>query len=199
MIAPAEPAGDRWRLARLWRSDRAALEGLYLGLRPEDRRMRFFGAVSDARIRAYCASLGRPGDVVVGAWSDDDRLVGAAELRRSPDGRAEIALVVADGWRRRGIGAALLGAAVTMARNRFERRLFVTCLAENRPMRTLAARAGVTAASPEGEVEGRLRSGWPSAYTWLREATLDGDGIAHAFGRLARRTRPPVRDARNAA
>ena len=184
MKTPAGKAGDRWRLARLWISDRAALEELYISLSPEDRRMRFFGAVSDTRIRAYCAGIDWFGDVVVGAWSADGRLVGAAELRRDGSAmadRAEIALVVAEGWRRRGLGAALLDAAVVMARNRFQRRVFVTCLAENRPMRTLAARAGVTTTSPDGEVEGRLRSGWPSAYSWWSEAAIDGDGFARAL------------------
>lgn len=192
MTTPAGTAGNRWRLARLWHPDRAALEALYLSLSPEDRRMRFCGAVSDTRIRAYCSAFDWRGDVVVGAWSDDDELIGVAELRRAPSAsgeRAEIALAVVPGWRRLGIGDALLRAAVALARNRFERKVYVTCLAENRPMRALAARAGVMTVSPDGEVVGRLRADWPSAFTLWSEATLDSDGIARALRRMANRPR----------
>jgi acetyltransferase len=56
--------------------------------------------------------------------------------------RAEIALVVADGWQRRGVGTGLLACLHSEAKRRGLRELVIETLAGNRGMLALARRAG---------------------------------------------------------
>ena len=70
----------------------------------------------------------------------------------NPDGETcEFALVVADGWQRRGLGRRLMDLLIEVARSRGLRAMVGHVLADNRPMLTLCSKLGFeTANSAEG-------------------------------------------------
>ena len=98
-------------------SDAQALHDLLAGLSLESSYRRFFVGVGVPTSRMVTALLRR--DDTHGAWvcADGDRLVGHA-VWGVDDGAAEIGVVVADAWQRRGIGRSLTAAAAAEARTR---------------------------------------------------------------------------------
>lgn len=187
MTARSTAAGIRPAVSRLWSADRAALEAHYLRLDVADRRMRFFGPVSDSYIRAHCKRIDWSAAAMAGAFADGG-LRGVAELRfshQTPRTGAEVAVSVDAGWRRRGIGEALFGAAMALARNRLVGRISVVCLAENTTMRRLAARCGVVSAGRSEEVLGAVDAAWPSPVSFWREAALNRESLFRASAELA--------------
>ena len=131
-VRPAEPA------------DAAALHQLVAGLSLESGRRRFFVGVGAPSARMVAALLRR--DATHGAWvcADGDRVVGHA-MWGVDEGAAELGVVVADAWQRRGIGRSLTAAAAAEARSRglVDVRLHVS--AENRGLaRRLSAGADAT-------------------------------------------------------
>ena len=119
---------------------------LLCALDATDRRLRFGRPMDDEAILDHVDGLARGGALVLGMWRGL-ALVGAVEVVRV-GGCAEIALVVAPSARRAGLGRALFERALAGAP------AVVVCLsilAENRPMRAMAARAGfgVVATGPE--------------------------------------------------
>ena len=131
-VRPAEPA------------DAAALHQLVAGLSLESGRRRFFVGVGAPSARMVAALLRR--DATHGAWvcADGDRVVGHA-MWGVDEGAAELGVVVADAWQRRGIGRSLTAAAAAEARSRglVDVRLHVS--AENRGLaRRLSTGADAT-------------------------------------------------------
>ncbi|WP_225845153.1 GNAT family N-acetyltransferase [Streptomyces sp. HPF1205] len=122
--------GGRWYVEPAGPRDRAGLEALFASCSPETVRLRFFG-LPRAFPRPYVddALAGRPDlhDAVVGHRGDRSRPVGLAGLVARPheegDGSgghrvAELAVLVADDWQRRGLGGAMTGTLLTRARDR---------------------------------------------------------------------------------
>jgi len=69
--------------------------------------------------------------------------IGVARFSSLPDGRScEFAVVVGDGWRGRGLAAALMGELIGAAREAGLETMMGTTLGENRPMLKLAASLG---------------------------------------------------------
>src|ERR1700739_2302061 len=89
-----------------------------LRLSPEERRLRFSGAVGDAFVTAHCERIDLLRAVIIGHF-ENGVLRGAAELRLETGiaGRAELAVTVEGAYQDRGIGAELLGHALTVAAN----------------------------------------------------------------------------------
>ncbi len=111
-----------------------------LALTPVERRMRFQGAVSDDAIASYVRRIDWFRTMAIGYFVDG-RLRGVAELvaERAVSPRAgEIAVTVETQWQGSGVGTALIQRIVTAARNRLLRRVTMTCLIENQPMRHIA-------------------------------------------------------------
>ncbi|MFI6402284.1 GNAT family N-acetyltransferase [Streptomyces sp. NPDC050548] len=125
-IRPARP-GDREQVLRL-----------YQGLSMESLRFRFFGPSRRLVERAAAKACSPPRDGYLALVADDGRrIVGISEYEtavgQSCDQRcAEMALVVADDWHRRGVGRLLVEELVSAARAGGVRRFTADALAENR-------------------------------------------------------------------
>lgn len=132
--------------------DAAALGALIESLPLFDRRLRFHGTVNGlagaALERWTTPDPQREVALVVCAREGDvETLVADARytIDAAGDG-AECALMVAPGWRRRGIGVRCMHALRTAAHHRGLRWLYGSVLAENTPMLALAQRCGFVVA-----------------------------------------------------
>jgi GNAT superfamily N-acetyltransferase len=158
-------------IRRLGSCGSGAIRDHLLRLDDEDRRLRFSGPVSAARIEAHCASLDLSrvpvlGGVVAGT------VRGIAELRPLPGGwprAAEVAISVERRHQGRGIGGALLHRLTLVARNRWILRLHLLCLVDNGRMMRLARGLGGGLSFAEGQVEGTIDLAWPTPWTVLEE------------------------------
>jgi GNAT superfamily N-acetyltransferase len=133
-----------------------AIEGHFLALRTEDRRLRFGAGLSDQAICLYVKRIDFARDAVFGLFDDEFRLVAAAHLARG-DGHAEFGVSVLRGQRGRGVGGALLACAHTHARNWGVRQLLMHCLTENGAMMHLARKQGMDIVSASGETDAWLK------------------------------------------
>lgn len=91
----------------------------FLAMTPEDRRCRFHGMTSDARIAQYCAEMTRREAHLIGCF-EGERLVGLIEIAYSGEGaerRGEVGMSVAADRRDRGIGHTLVQHALDYAAN----------------------------------------------------------------------------------
>jgi GNAT superfamily N-acetyltransferase len=139
--------GGRWVSIRpIERSDAAGLSELYASLSPESRRRRFLRPIVSVSPAVLAAFTERDGEGMVGILSErgpnDGAVVGHASVQ--PDGRggAEVAFTVADELQGRGVGRALVDAAVDLARARGIERVTATLLVDNVPMRRLLGGSG---------------------------------------------------------
>jgi acetyltransferase len=127
--------------------DRDIEHAFVSGLSPETRHNRLLGGAI-AITREYIERLvsvdySRDMALAATAMLDGETLIGVARYVRDRDGEAaEFALVVADAWHGRGIGARLLAKLIDVARRRGLKRLYGDILATNRPMLELARKLG---------------------------------------------------------
>lgn len=116
MIEIESASGDRPGLASLEPSDGALVTRLFGRLSPESLYRRFFSPI--VKPQQFTASLLRVDQLdrkAVGAV-DGGELVGVAQYSSRPGSReAELAIVVADGWQRQGIGTRLVAALADRA------------------------------------------------------------------------------------
>jgi RimJ/RimL family protein N-acetyltransferase len=145
------PVGrERWVTIRpIESSDRDDLFGFYRGLSPAASFARFMGMgtelAAEAADRFACANhTSADGLVAVlhEAGPDDGRIVGHLCMEPDGTGAEEIAVAVAEGFRGRGIGTALMHEAVQSAHRRRVPRLTATMFATNQAMRRLMLDAG---------------------------------------------------------
>jgi RimJ/RimL family protein N-acetyltransferase len=149
-----------------------------LRLTADERRMRFQGGVADLSIERLCAQLDWFRTVVVG-YVVDGRLRGAAQLgfdRFLCPHTVEVAVTVETPWQGRGVGTELIRRAVTIARNRGTRRLFMLCLVENRRMREIARKLQSALHVESGTIEADLGLRRATPWTLLEELVQDGAG-----------------------
>ena len=136
------PVGDhRWVSIRpIERSDAAGLSAFYAGLSPESRRRRFLGAVVTVD-PALIAQFVMPDEGIVGVLRepgrDDGAIVAHASVQADRSGGAEVAFAVADELQGRGLGSALVDAAIRMAGERGFSHASASLYADNAPMRRL--------------------------------------------------------------
>lgn len=154
-IRPGEEADvDAW----LDVFEAVAAEGRWLGAEaPIDRpvrRARFAENLADARQALFVAEA-------------DGRLVGWIALSLAPYGVADLAMAVAEGWRGRGVGRALLAAGVDWARSTGAHKVALQAWPHNRAARALYARAGFAE-------EGYLRRHYPRRDGSLWDAVVMG-------------------------
>ena len=132
-------------------TDAPALHDLVAGLSLESAHRRFFVGVGPPSPRMVTALLRRDG--THGAWvcADGDRVVGHA-MWGVDEGAAELGVVVADAWQRRGIGRSLTAAAAAEAHSRglVDVRLHVS--AENRGLARRLSDGATTSVLADGTV-----------------------------------------------
>ena len=121
------------------------LVGHFLALSPNDRVLRFGGAMSDAWIVAYVESLLASAEPVLVVIERGGDISGALHLE-SIDGGVVLGLSVSTWARRLGIGTLLLHRAGLMTRVRGFKTLFVRNLNLNPPLQQLALRLGMSVA-----------------------------------------------------
>jgi GNAT superfamily N-acetyltransferase len=166
MVLTAAPR--TYRIRAIGPDDRDALLRFYADLSPESRQARFHGAapaVGGTAAAYFCRPdhAHREG-VVAEAAGEDGRtqIVGHLCLEPVEPGIAEMAIAVADGWQRRGVGRALLLAATVWARAHGIGTLSASMLWGNAPVLALIRSTGWPisfGASDGGTVEALVRIG----------------------------------------
>jgi GNAT superfamily N-acetyltransferase len=125
----------------LGRQHEAELYRLLLGLEASDRCSRFGLVVGDAYLANHAQHALAAADWIVGAFIDG-HLRGVVEIYvAEPHGYAEAVFVVEQEWRRRGVGCALLRAAMQLAVDSKTHSLRVRFSRHNWAMRKLASKA----------------------------------------------------------
>jgi acetyltransferase len=129
-------------------TDAEALERFYADLSEDSRHLRFFGCsrgISHPQATSFCTPdhEHREGFVAV-RTSDDGKTVIVGHLCLEPaDGRtAEVAIAVADGFQRQGIGRRLMASGIDWARSVGITRLTAMTLATNGAIHRLIAGLG---------------------------------------------------------
>ncbi len=165
-------------IRKLWPTEGNKFPDHLFRLDRDSRRMRFAHGVSDAFIDDYAARIGDMGSIVYGFFLDGE-LRAAAELRKLGEtwGReAEAAFSVEQAWQSKGIGQELMGRVIRAARNRGVHHLYMSCLAENAKMQTIARKHAATLRFEYGEVVGDIVPQDPSYFSLLAEAMEDRVG-----------------------
>lgn len=128
--------------------DGSAIAAFYAALSPESRRSRFFGAcrvISDRQAERFACAVerGASGWVALDAVGRIVAHLCLEPLGRPRDRIEEVAVAVAEDWRGRGIGHALLDGAIASARRRGVIALEATMLTGNHPIHALLERSGL--------------------------------------------------------
>ena len=163
------------RVRKLWPTEIEKFRDHLLRLDKESRRMRFAHGVSDNFITDYADRMLEMGSVVYG-FVDGGQVHAAAELRKLGmvwGQEAEAAFSVERPWQGQGIGTALMGRVIRAARNRGVQRLYMSCLAENGKIQSIARKHEAELRFEYGEVIGEIIPQWPDYFTYLAEAVDD--------------------------
>ena len=149
--------GGPLRLRPLRADDGDRLLGLCARLSPESRYRRFLSPMPMPRpdLLARLLDVDHRDREAIVALDGDDIVAVARYLREPGADVAEVALVVADEWHRRGIGRLLVRRLGRLARRRGIRAFAGTIAGENRPAMHLVRSVGpgVSARWATGEVE----------------------------------------------
>jgi GNAT superfamily N-acetyltransferase len=137
-LRPGSPVPD---IRRLGREHEGEMCRLLCALDSASRCGRFNQAASDAYLAGHARRALADATGILGAFVDGE-LRGVVELYcDGPRGCAEAAFVVAQDWRRRGLGLALLQAAIDAAARADAGTLRMIFSRHNWPMRKLADKA----------------------------------------------------------
>lgn len=169
-------------LRRLYLPDQQGYVEHLLRLDPATRHDRFGMAVSDDYLEKYAAGCFDTPDLVYGFF-DAGKICAAGELRqadKNPFARhraAEAAFSVEPGWRRKGIGTALMERIVRAAQNRRDETLHLMCLAQNKAMQGLARKFSADLEFGQDEVTGRMIGRHVTPLSLMGEAFDDASGF----------------------
>lgn len=180
--APEERSISAATMRKLWPTERDLFRDHLLRLDKDSRRMRFAHGVSDSFIEDYAGRMTDMGSIVFGYFVDGE-IRAAAELRKLSDAwgeEAEAAFSVERAYQDQGIGSALMGRVIRAARNRGVRLLFMSCLAENAKMQTIAKKHEAVLRFEYGEVVGEIIPNGPDYFSLLAEAVDDRVGYMMA-------------------
>jgi predicted N-acetyltransferase YhbS len=175
----SEQLGNEGTVRKLWPTENDKFRDHLLRLDKDSRRLRFAHSVSDSFIADYASRMTEYGSVVYGHIVET-RVRGAAELRRLGDSwgqEAEAAFSVERAYQDQGVGSELMGRVVRAARNRGIRRLYMSCLAENSRMQTIARKHDADLRFEYGEVIGEIMPATPNFFSILAEAAEDRVGF----------------------
>ena len=141
----------------------------------EARRLRFGNPVDDEFLDAYGERTLVSDACILGCFVKG-RLCGAAELRfLTPDRHAAEGAVSLDpDMRGLGLGDQLFGRLIALARQRGVRRLFLTCLRENKRMQKIARHHGADLAFSDGDIMVEIRRPFAEGETEAREWREEG-------------------------
>lgn len=176
-------------IRKLWPHEWPRFRDHLLRLDKETRRLRFAHAVADSFIEDYAARMTEMGALVVGAFVDDE-VRAAAELRKLGDtwGReAEAAFSVERPFQDQGLGTELMGRVIRAARNRGVNLLYMSCLAENARMQSIARKHDAAIRFEYGEVIGEIVPETPDYFSLVAEAVEDRVGYMMAVLDLSAR------------
>lgn len=166
-------------IRKLWPSEVDRFRDHLLRLDKASRRMRFAHSVSDTFIDDYAARMSEMGSVVYG-FVEDGEVRAVAELRKLSDAwgqEAEAAFSVEATHQDLGIGTELMGRIIRSARNRGIRRLYMSCLPENRRMQTIARKYEASLSFETGDVLGEIVPSDPNYFSMFAEAIEDRVGF----------------------
>jgi len=153
-VIPAEPGEDPLRAAPIVQirsievADAPLIREFVRSLSVETRYLRFMSGVKELSAQAIdrLTRVDHRRDAALIAVlenRDADRVVGAARYAANDDGEScDFAIVVADDWRRRGLGSRLLALLLDIASTRGLKRIGGDVLAINEPMKALAKAHG---------------------------------------------------------
>jgi len=143
-------------VSRLTMHDRAALVRHFLALSPDDRRLRFGSALTDAGLRAYAKTLSFIRDEFHAVRDAEMRILGVVHVARG-HGVPEIGLSVLEAARGQGLGGVLFAHAVQRLRVLGDREVQMRYLAENGAMMHLAQKHGMEIVMSGADSEARLK------------------------------------------
>ena len=169
-------------IRKLWPTETNKFRDHLLRLDRESRRMRFAHGVSDNFIVDYASRMHEMGSVVY-AFLEGGEVRAAAELRKLGvvwGQEAEAAFSVEKPWQDHGIGTDLMGRVIRAARNRGVQRLYMSCLAENAKMQTIARKHEADLRFEYGEVIGEIVPQTPDYFTIMAEEVDDRMGFMMA-------------------
>jgi GNAT superfamily N-acetyltransferase len=175
----SDKQGIEGTIRKLWPTETDKFRDHLLRLDKDSRRLRFAHSVSDSFIEDYASRMTEYGSVVYGHIVEA-HVRGAAELRRLGDSwgqEAEAAFSVERAYQDHGVGTELMGRVVRAARNRGVRRLYMSCLAENSRMQTIARKHDADLRFEYGEVIGEIMPETPNFFSILAEAAEDRVGF----------------------
>lgn len=150
------PGGWRLRLRPLSPGDGDRLRRFGQRLSPESRYRRFLSPIAcSPELVARLLDVDHRDREAIVLLEDDEIVAVARYARQAGAESADIAIVVADDWQRRGLGALLLRRLARLARLRGVRSFSGAIAGENRPAQVLVAALapGVRAWSASGLVE----------------------------------------------
>jgi GNAT superfamily N-acetyltransferase len=158
------PAPRDYVIRAIAPGDRDALERFYAGLSPESRHARFHGAgpLATATCRYFCGPdhARREGFVAETVGMDGrHEVIGHLCLEPAEPGVVELAVAVADAWQRRGVGRALVAAAIAWAEAHEVTCLKASMLSGNTAVLNLVRSSGrhvSLSAADGGVVEARI-------------------------------------------
>lgn len=165
-------------IRKLWPSETKKFREHLLRLDKNSRRLRFAHAVSDGFIEDYSSRMSDMGAIVY-AFIDQGEVRAVAELRKLSNlwgEEAEAAFSVESGYQEMGIGTELMGRVIRAARNRGVHRLYMSCLAENRKMQSIARKHEADLRFEYGEVVGEIVPVNPDYFSIMAEAMEDRVG-----------------------
>lgn len=171
------------RVKALSERDRRRLLMHFLALDNDDRLLRFGTVLPDELVTRYVQMLDFSRDRVFGVYNDNLRLLGVGHLAFAPrevspvltnatlkERVAEFGVSVLPEARGMGIGSKLFERAAIHCRNEDVDTLYMHCLASNRTMIHIAAKAGMQIHREYGEADAYLKLTPASPATMLAEA-----------------------------
>ena len=176
-------------IRKLWPQEWGRFRDHLLRLDKESRRLRFAHAVADSFIEDYAERMSDMGGLVVVTMLGDE-VRAAAELRKLGEtwGReAEAAFSVERPFQDQGLGSELMGRVILAARNRGVGLLYMSCLAENARMQSIARKHDAALRFEYGEVIGEIVPQTPDYFSLMAEAVEDRVGYMMAVLDLSAR------------
>jgi RimJ/RimL family protein N-acetyltransferase len=169
-------------IRKLWPAETNRFRDHLLRLDRDSRRMRFAHGVSDTFIIDYAGRMNDMGSIVYG-YNVGGEIHAAAELRKLGDTwgeEAEAAFSVETAYQDQGLGTEMMGRVIRAARNRGIQRLYMSCLAENSKMQSIAKKHEADLRFEYGEVIGEIVPQDANYFTMIAEAVEDRVGFMMA-------------------
>lgn len=171
------------QLRRLGPADSRHLEAHLLRLHPDDLRHRFMGGMPRSLVHRYVQGIDWQRAIIVGCFFGRS-LRGVCELYPMSGSRAEVAVSVERRFQGRGLGEALIGRILILARNRRLTALEFRCIAGNQRMRGLVSKFDSETIIDSMEAEATVRALPPTPATYGIEMVEQADAFGNKLIRF---------------